>query len=124
MVDALDTFAPLSDAEIAAARLASPAPEEPGPRLICPPADAESGAHAAERLYRRKPDAIWRYQCRTAKSPFSPRAGMSQAARRKSAPFHGARARAGLPPHGRTIARFTSWTKCGRAQRPDCDLRG
>ena len=62
MDDASDKFAPLSDAEIAAGtqsgtheNLAREA------RPTCPPVNAESGAHAAERLYGRKPDAIWRY---------------------------------------------------------------
>ena len=70
MDNALDPFAPLTDAEIEAARLASPAPEEPGARLICPPADAESGAHAAARLYGRKPDAIWRYAMQDGETAF------------------------------------------------------
>jgi uncharacterized protein (DUF927 family) len=56
-----DKFAPLPEAEIEAARLASPAAEKPVPRPTCPPVDAESGALATARLYRRKPDGLWRY---------------------------------------------------------------
>src|SRR5208282_349535 len=62
MDDASDKFAPLSDAEIAAGTQSGThenLAREGNP--ICPPADAEPGAHAAARLYGRKPDHLWRY---------------------------------------------------------------
>jgi putative DNA primase/helicase len=60
MDDASDKFAPLSDAEIASASQSEPSPQ--GVALpICPSANAEPGAHAAARLFGRKPDGLWRY---------------------------------------------------------------
>lgn len=56
-----EKFAPLSDAEIAAGTNEVREANAREARTICPPADAEPGEDAAARLYRRKPDAIWRY---------------------------------------------------------------
>jgi uncharacterized protein (DUF927 family) len=61
MDDASDKFAPLSDAEMAAGATEVRDPNAREVRPICPPAEAELGAHAAARLYGRQPDAIWRY---------------------------------------------------------------
>jgi len=62
MDDASNPFAPLTPAELAeAARQGAQTEAGSGAPPTCPPADAESGALAAARLYGRKPDGLWRY---------------------------------------------------------------
>jgi Protein of unknown function (DUF3987) len=62
MDDASNSFAPLTPVELAeAARQSGLSEAEGRPPPICPPADAESGAVAAARVYGRKPDSLWRY---------------------------------------------------------------
>lgn len=57
-----DTFAPLTESEIADGSQASSHPlHAREAQTICPPFDAEPGAQAAARLLRRAPDAIWHY---------------------------------------------------------------
>ena len=57
-----DPFAPLTESEIACARQqAESIDSKPSMKLVCPPAGAEDGEAAAARLFRRKPDAAWRY---------------------------------------------------------------
>jgi putative DNA primase/helicase len=62
MDNALDAFAPLTEAELVEGAQhveSSEREREANPTL--PPADAESGAVAAARLFGRKPDGLWRY---------------------------------------------------------------
>ena len=62
MDDASNPFVPLTPAELAEAARQGAQPEAGrGARPTCPPAEAESGALAAARLYGRNPNGLWRY---------------------------------------------------------------
>lgn len=62
MDNPFDPFAPLSPAELAqGAREIAGGARKSDAIPVCPPSDAEPGALAAERLYGRKPDGLWRY---------------------------------------------------------------
>ena len=98
---------------------------EPGARLICPPAEAESGAHAAARLYGRKPDAIWRYAMRTAKPPSFAARWNEPGGKKEIRPLSWREGEgwtfAAWPDH-RPVYRLANVAATPKA--PDCDLRG
>jgi len=57
-----DPFAPLSEAELADGSHEGTHPQRAREaKTVCPPVDAEPGAHAAAKLFGRAPDHLWRY---------------------------------------------------------------